>query len=338
MNALAGGDYDTAVQRFQKFLDRYARDPRAPEAAFQAGEAERLAGNHHDAITYYNRVLNSYPTSGRCEDASYFIGYCMIMNGDHRAALDLYIGFIRTYPNGHLTDDAWFVLGRTYEQLGDPADAVTCYRELLTKFPRSEFCNDARARLRILAPGTVPPSYPPSSDPDEEHLSDRELYDNGHTYLTSGNQPMARRYFDWLLERYPRSPWADDAMYWKGRSYFEERNWREAAKILADFLFRYQNSELRPDAQYEYAWCLYQDGLSSPTNKTTLQKAATKFSSFSYGYSDHAWAAEALYMAGECYDRLGNPSTARRYFQETVTRYPSSTSAQKAKERLNGTY
>jgi len=339
LEAASRGDYRRAVYNFRRLLERYPYDFHAPEAAFQAGECCCKNGEYDLAIEYYRRVVTSYPRSERCEESMYLVGWCMVTLGDHRSALDQFIAFIRKYPNGRLTDEAWFSLGQCYERLNDPADAITCYRELINRFPGSELYSQARARLRALEQGGYPPSYPPTYPPDNgyPYHTDRELYDMGHTALMRSDYNGARTSFDELLRRYPDSPWADDAQLWKAKSYAEERNWKEAAEAFSDFLFRYGNSELRSDAHYNYAWSLYQQAIEA-SDRRLFEKAAVEFSSFGSSFSTHYWAPEAVYLAGDCYDRAGNTTTARRYFQETVTRYPDSTAAQKAKERLDGTY
>jgi len=339
--AAARGDTQTAIARFQRLLDRFPSDSRAPEAAFRGGECARQAGNFSDALIFYRRVVSSYSNSSRCEEAFYDVGFCLVKLNDHRGALDQYSAFIRRYPNSRLADDAWYVLGRTYEQLNDPNDAATCYRELMNRFPSSEFYSKAQDRLRQIDssyPPNQPPTYPPSYPPSQQYQTDRDLYDSGHTHLARGNYNAARTFFDELLKRYPSSTWADDAMLWKGKSYIEERNWTAGSDVFYQFKSWYAGSELLSEACYDYAWCLYQVGMTSAANRTVFQQAASEFSNFAYRFSTHPWAAEALYMAGECFDRYGNAQTARSYYQATITRYPSSSSAQKARERLNGTY
>lgn len=331
MEAASRGDYRRAIYNFRRLLERYPYDFRTPEAAFQAGECSCKTGDYDRAMEYYRRVVTSYPRSARCEESMYLIGWCMVTIGDHRNALDQFIAFIRKYPNGRLTDDAWFSLGQCYERLNDPADAITCYRELINRFPGSEYYSQARARLRALEQGGYPPGtgYP--------FHTDRELYDMGHTALMNRDYNGARTSFDELIRRYPNSSWADDALLWKGKSYAEERNWKDAAKAFSDFLFRHTDSELRSDAHFNFAWSLYQQAIAE-SGRRLFEQAATEFSSFGYAFSTHPWAPEAVYLAGDCYDRVGNATTARRYFQETINRYPGSTAAQKARERLDGTY
>lgn len=339
MEAASRGDYRRAIYNFRRLLERYPYDFRAPEAAFQAAECSCKTGEFDRAIEYYRRVVTSYPRSARCEESMFLIGRCMSTLGEHRNALDQFIAFIRKYPNGRLTDDAWFFLGQSYERLNDPADAITCYRELINRFPGSDYYSQARARLRELEQVGYPPTYPPTYPPGNGYPSstDRELYDMGHTALLNRDYNGARSRFDELLRRYPDSAWADDALLWTGKSYAEERNWKAASKAFSDLLFRYADSELRPDAHYSYAWSLYQQAIAE-TGRRLFEQAATEFSSFGYTFSTHSWAPEAVYLAGDCYDRIGNTTTARRYFQETINRYPGSTAAQKARERLEGTF
>ncbi len=176
------------------------------------------------------------------------------------------------------------------------------------------------------------------SSSGQQVQTDRTMYDSGHTHLARGNYTAARTYFDELLKRYPSSAWADDALLWKGKSYTEERNWKTASDVFYQFKSRYPSSELFPEACYDFAWSLYQQGMTSAANRSAFQHAGSEFSNFACRFSAHPRASEALYMAGECFDRYGNAQTARSYYQATVTRYPSSASAQKARERLNGTY
>ncbi|MBI3037934.1 tetratricopeptide repeat protein, partial [bacterium] len=131
---------------------------------------------------------------------------------------------------------------------------------------------------------------------------------------------------------------ADDAALWKGKTHLDARNYNQAMKAFVDFKNRYHFSDLLPEACYSLAWSEYQLAMGDYSKREYFRKAGRDFAEFSSNYGLHVWAAEALFLAGESYERYGDVNLARSYFREVISRFPNTPSAQKSQDKLNGIY
>ncbi|HEY5314231.1 MAG TPA: tetratricopeptide repeat protein, partial [Pirellulales bacterium] len=68
--------------------------------------------------------------------------------------------------------------------------------------------------------------------------------------------------------------------------------------------------------------------------KKNHQAALKNFFEVAYGYAFPQWQAAAQYEAGRCFEVLGKPDQARQSYQEVVDKYPGSSQAGLARERL----
>lgn len=58
--------------------------------------------------------------------------------------------------------------------------------------------------------------------------SEQELYSRAKQFFDQGNMPQARRSFEELLQRYPRSENADNAQFWIAETFFREKAYEKA--------------------------------------------------------------------------------------------------------------
>ncbi|MFZ2955315.1 MAG: tetratricopeptide repeat protein [Candidatus Ozemobacteraceae bacterium] len=349
MRAYQSGDYYTAGMTLRQLVEKYPTDSRAAESAFISAESYSLINDFTNAIDMYRRVVNQYATFRRVDEAAYCVGFCMARLGDSYGAISEFKNFATKFPRSNFVDNAWYQSGATYEQLGDRQNAITCYRKVVYEFPGSDVQTEARERLAALQenapplPPNQPPSYPPNTPPlppsyPPAQLSDQELYDRGHSELIQGNYQNAILYFDQLLKKFPASPLADDACLWKGKTYLEQGEYSVAMEIFAGFKRTYGASDLLAEACYSLGWCELNIAKQDSTKLIYFQKAAAEFSDFVARFGFHPWAPEALYLSGESNEYYGDLSKAQSCYRAVVNRFPGSSSAQKAQDKLNGTY
>ncbi len=339
------GNLYNAIQLFQRLLNQYPYDTNAPMACYLTAESYRLLNNFYNAITYYQKVSISYPTFTQADRATYYIGFCKVKLNDYYGAINEFRNFIARFPMSQLIDDAFYVMGRTYENLGDNQNAIDAYEKVIYNYPNSDYYSKCRERLSLLKPDATypdmnptPPEYPIPPGNSNPGLSDLELFNRGHSELLKGNTDNAVTYFNELLKRYPASIYADDALLWKGKAYLQRQSYLQAIDAFELFMRTYTYSDLYPEAVYTLAYSEFQQGKQNVTFRQYFVRAAQHFAYFQQNYPVHKWASEALFAAGECYENLGDYHTARGYFQQIVDQYPNTSTAQKAREKLNNTY
>jgi tol-pal system protein YbgF len=99
-----------------------------------------------------------------------------------------------------------------------------------------------------------------------------------------------------------------------------------ARSAFADFLKRYPESELAPDAQFYLAEALAAEGKTSA--------ADTAYATVVKKYPSSLRAATALYKRGVAQQKGGKTATAKKTFNELIRQYPESDEAALARERL----
>lgn len=129
---------------------------------------------------------------------------------------------------------------------------VTKLREQIEKFanelkqlrPRSALAVEPKKEDVITPAGDVSklPPAPRPPDPEEEfNLANRVLQEER-------NFPKARSLLKAFIRKYPKHGLADDAQYWIGQSYFQEKNIRDAILAFNTVKFDYANGDKAPDA------------------------------------------------------------------------------------------
>lgn len=346
--AFSQGNFYNAVQYLRRFIDRYPYDYRSGESHYLVGEAYRRLNDYYNAVSFYRKVSTQFATYSEAHRAAYYIGFCLVKVTDYYGAISEYRSFISRFPTSDLVDDGWYVLGRTYEQVNDRSNAIMAYQQVVYNYSHSNFYGQALERLNYLQNNgeiyPTPPEYPPSnpippSYPDNGNgnwVSDYELYQRGHSELVSGNTANAITYFDELLKRYPSSSYADDASYWKGEAYKQQRNYLAAITQFENLFRLFPNSEFYAPAVFAMAECEFEHGRINASNRSYLQRAAGHYAWYQQNYPGNSYAAEALVRAGDCYELLGEYASAKYYYQQTIDLYPNSAAAFKAKEKLNG--
>ncbi len=339
------GNFYNAIQYLRRFIDRYPYEYRVAEASYLVAEAYLRLNDFYNAISFYRKVSNEFQHYSQAHRAAYFVGYCLVKAGDYRLAIGEFRNFISRFPTSELVDDAWYVSGKTYEQLGDRANAILAYQQVVYNYSNSNYYQQALERLTFLQNGgttyPTPPEYPPTNPIPPSYpgngsiLSDYEIYQRGHNELISGNYQNAITYFRELVRQYPSSAWADDASYWTGEAWRLQQNYPEAIRQFERMTGQYPGSELYSAAVFILAECEFANGRISAANRSYLQRAAGRFAWFQQNYPADRQAADALVRAGECYETLGEYSSAKFYYQRTIDLYPNSSAAIKAREKLS---
>ncbi len=96
---LKSGDYDAAIEAFQKVIDANLQGSWAPSAFFWQGETYYVKQDYQAAAKSYNELIQRYPDSGRLSDAKLKLGYIAQEMGDRQAARQRFNEVISDYPD-----------------------------------------------------------------------------------------------------------------------------------------------------------------------------------------------------------------------------------------------
>jgi tol-pal system protein YbgF len=106
----------------------------------------------------------------------------------------------------------------------------------------------------------------------------------------------------------------------------QQKRYDEAAKAFADFVAKYPQDELTPNAQYWLGEAYY----VSQRNQEALQA----FEAVIDNYPDSTKAPGALFKVGRLQQAAGNQDAARASYQRVVKDYPDAPAAGLARQKL----
>lgn len=129
-NEMAKADRDNthaleAENEFQTFLQKYPKDPLAPQAEQHLREVQEVLA-----------------------EAQYRIAYYYYLKGDRRAAAGRLIPLVRRYPLYSKSDTALWMLGDIYEKSERKDIAGVYYGQIIKNYPLSAKADDAKGKLK----------------------------------------------------------------------------------------------------------------------------------------------------------------------------------------------
>lgn len=129
-NEMAKADRDNthaldAETEFQTFLQKYPKDPLAPQAEQRLRDVQEVLAEGQYRIAYY-----------------YYV------KGDRRAAAGRLVPLARRYPLYSKSDSALWMLGDIFERSERKDIAGTYYAQIVKNYPLSSRANDARGKLK----------------------------------------------------------------------------------------------------------------------------------------------------------------------------------------------
>ena len=212
------------------------RVPMTPqqEADMLYAKASELheAESYDEAGIQFEEFVRKYPESNSADNAKLRIADGYFQQGKYEEAIKVYQEIIDTYPEGDASDRALLSIGDAYFAQQKNDKAIEMYEELLLKYTRLSTrvavsaqdrinaVEDMEEDMRILREGA-----------DAE--KDNAQYDIASIYFTVfGNYESAREEFQKVVDKWPRSELADDALWQVGECY-----WNIAARQLPSRAF-----------------------------------------------------------------------------------------------------
>lgn len=211
---------------------------------YSQAQAYYSEGQYRGAIDNYQHLIDQYPFSPYAEEAELRIGLAYYKMGDHAEAVAALSDFQRMHPTSKNLALATYYLGMTYyNQVGRPdrdqsntARALEQFEIIEQRFPESEFGELARQRIVIC----------------RDLLARNELY-IGDFYTAKANFRASESRMAELMEKYPDTPVAAEALYKLGVSLEKEGKKYSAAQAFTALTMHYPKSSYVQPAKRELA-------------------------------------------------------------------------------------
>ncbi|HKD65490.1 MAG TPA: outer membrane protein assembly factor BamD [Candidatus Binataceae bacterium] len=199
-------------------------------------QAENFYNRHlyKGAIDNYQHLIDQYPFSTYADDAELKIGLAYYQMKDYPEAINSLTDFIRMHPTNKNLPMASYYLGMAYyDQIPAPwqdqsvtEKALEQFRNIERQYPESPFAGLAHDRIEVC----------------REMLARNELM-IGTYYQKRANYRAAESRLAELMEKYPETPVAPDALYNLGVTLEKEGKKYSAAQAFAAVDSHYKDTK-----------------------------------------------------------------------------------------------
>lgn len=183
VDALDSGNSELASRTFQRLIARFPFGPYTEQSHLNLAYVQYKDHKPEDAYSTVNRFIKTYPTHRHIDYAYYLRG---LINFNRSA------GFLERYVGQDMTQRDQANVRQSFDDFGS----------LVSRYPRSRYAEDARQRMIYLRNTMA-----------QSELNIALYYLQRHAYVASSNRAKS------IIETYPRSPQAGDALAVMMQSY-----------------------------------------------------------------------------------------------------------------------
>jgi outer membrane protein assembly factor BamD len=253
-------------------------------------------------------------------------------SGDYKRAGTSYRLLVRRFPRSEIAATAQFRSGQMLEKEGKLQRAFYEYQALVQKYPRSP---DFEAALQ--AQYGIAKAY----------LDGKRVDIYGVPTLPSMGK--AQEMFQKIVTSAPYGRIAPLAQFGVGQALEKSGSVTATVNAYQQVIDRYPNSDVAPNAMYQIGYVYFQTSRRTGYDQTAAVRAQESFEDFLLRYpnsekvpqaQDNLKALQSLnvensYSIAKFYDKQKNYKAAYVYYNEVVQQQPDSPEAQNAKQRMD---
>ncbi len=253
-------------------------------------------------------------------------------SGATQQAIVAYRQFIKGSPASPLASRAQYRIAELLESGGDLSKAFDAYQTLISRYPDTPEFEKSVTKQVLIA---------------NEFLAGRKLRFLGMEIVPSTDR--AEQMFSSILKNAPFSKNAPIAQFNLGLTYEKQGKLREASAAYQTVLDKYPASSIADDALYQIGYINMQVGQSGRSQDlSSLVLAKNTFEDFLLQYPNSEKAAQArdnllaiggkesgdLLSIAKFYDRYKNYRAAAIYYNDVIRRQPGTEQAKYAQDRI----
>ena len=214
------------------------------ENYYEQGQLDFATKEYKAAIENYQQVIDKFPFSPYAEDAEMKIGLAYYQQKDYAEAIGALDDFQRMHPTSKNLELVTYYIGLSYydqmgredQDQGKTLAALKRFQELEQRFPEGNFAELAHDKVLVC----------------REMLARNEMI-VGNYYYKRANFRAAESRFAELMQKYPETPVAPDALFELGISLEKEGKRYSAAQAFAAVEKHFPTSNYSKKAQAELA-------------------------------------------------------------------------------------
>lgn len=243
----------------------------SPQARFDLAMKYFQEGDYVEAEKEFRVVVLQFQGTALADDAQFYLGECQYLRGQYILAAYEYEVLLRTMPTSEYVPRARFRRAMCYynqsrESYRDQTEtkkAIDEFQAFLEYHPTDTLAHEAAAKIQEL----------------NTKLAKKE-FDNGVLYMKMESYRAAIIYFDFVLEKFHDTPYAEEAQLKKAEAFLLRKRPSEALAEIDRYLQRYPNGNHRGEAQKLRETILTQLGAqrdSSSVNRLVTPNSVKQF-------------------------------------------------------------
>jgi outer membrane protein assembly factor BamD len=252
--------------------------------------------------------------------------------GQLSLALTAYRGFLKAYPASALAAKAQYRVAEILDAQGNSNKAFDAYQTLVSRYPDTPEFEQAVAQQVIIANG---------------FLQGRRVDFLGIPILPGAER--AQQMYEAILKNAPYSKHAPIAQFNLGLSLERQKMVPAARQAFQTVLDKYPNSDVADDALYQIGYIYMRTGLSGQSQDlSSLVLAKETFEDFLLQFPNSEKAAQArdnlatigaresgdIMAIAKYYDWAKNYKAAVIYYNDVIRKQPKTADAEEAKSRV----
>lgn len=326
--------WSAALALYEQFIAEYPAHPELPNAIFGAGESLSKLQRYSEALKHYKRLVENFPDWPAKDAAVFRAAICLYQTQKYANAAEALRALISQSPQLDILDKATYWLGEACFRAEHYDEALTAYQSYLQIAPNGEY-----APYSLFSIGTI----------------------KAHQNLN-----MALTTFTELLNRFPESDLAADAIYAIGQAHEGLGEYEEAIAWYTKVADREQGSKLAANARAGIAsvqvaagqhteaaatlamiardYAALEIGWKSAIQAGDILFAAKQYEAAALAYEaagklpNTPYAGLACYWQGVSYQLASAPTAALDTFRKYITGYPADAQVGNAYLRIADIY
>ncbi len=264
-------------------------------------------------------------------EIAFFLGEAYFAGGDDARAVKYY-GASAAAGNGTLGDEALYKQGFAYLRRDDAEPAAACFASLVARYPTSELVGESlflqgEALYRL---GRYDEAIAPLNSLLQEHprhdVVPKTRFRLGLSLAQAGRCDEAEGVLARLAQQSPDFPNLAEAELWRGRCLADQQRTR-AAQSAYERVLQLDQGVLAARARLGLGHMRLGAG--------ETEDALAEFLKVALLFAHDEEVAEALFMAGQCLEQMGQADPARERYREVLDEHPQSSWTPRARQRLS---
>ncbi len=328
--ALEAEKWEDALKLYQQFVAQNPGHEGLPLAHFAAGECRFHLQRYEEALGSYRQVIEKHADWSDADDAYFRAGNCLFQLGRYGEAAEVLGQVAQNFPNSDIADKVAYWLGEAHYQAGAKAVAMAAYKRSLEIAPQGEYAAYALYSIAMIeretdATATVTTFNKLLDKFPDSPLAPDALYRLGESYQKLGKPKEAISHYQRVVTKYPDSEFAPHALAAVGQVQLAQKKFAEASETFLSVAERFPDSPIAADAALQAADALFAAKDYAGAAPLYAKAAADE---------DNPHAATARYFEGVAYQLDGKDKQAIAAFEEFVKRHPDHALTAKAYVRL----